>query len=1234
MIECEDIPQSRNEIPSPEMCDPFPHLQEISSKIPPVDHNANIEILIRRDAPEILKVRHFKNGPPEAPWAHKHILGWTLSGEVCLDRVARPVHISSYQTELESPSEAKPQGGPAIDDVDHDPKSEHIPCPNYFRVKEQQNERAFTSEISRDVFIKTNRDEEPAMSVEDRLFVEIMEKGIHKNEPLPFSSPEIVMPNNKKQALDHLYNLKRSFHKKPQMQKDYVEFMAKIIARGHAVPIPPEEVEALGKRGKVCYLPHFGVYASKKPTQIRVVFDSSCEFEGVSLNKVLLSGPDMMNSLIGVLMRFRLERISVVSDIEQMFHSFYVTPEHRDYLRFLWFKNDDPNQEIQEFRMKVHIFGNGPSPAVATLGLRVTATHGKEFGSEVKEFVCRDFYVDDGLTSRKTEAEAIDQIKRAQTMLSTANLRLHKIASNSFTVMEAFNTEDRAKNVKDLELRQDTLPAQRSLGVLWDLQNDTFTFKVNLQERPFTRRGVLSVINSYYDPLGLAAPVILVGKLLLQQLVAMGKEKGKDRSLRWDDPLPEHLKRRWGTWKDELTKLENVAIPLCYHPEDYDEVKHNELHAFSDASKEAVGTAVYLRQVDKSKRVSVALVYGQAKVAPIQPTSIPRLELCAAVLSTQAISPIKKELVDLKIETARRFYLYVANQVQYIRSMSEPAQWKYVRTSENPADLAKRGIPTKDLAHSMWFNGPPMLGQPTSDSTVDGEEAAVVIENDPEVRKEVTVHANKLSESESLSSSRFECFSCWSRLREGVACLISKARRHSKKHDATNKITLEEQAEKVIIRATQGEPFAKEIRLLNEESSQQVSRVSDTRRKELLRNSDIRQLSPFLDQEDILRVGGRLHHSDLSFAERHPILLPKNHNVTKLIIRHYHQRVHHQGRVITQGEIRRAGYWIIGGHNQISKVLRSCVTCNRLRGKCLTQRMADLPADQAETGALFSNVGVDVFGSWIIQTQKLRGKPSEVKCWGVLFTCLVSRAVHLEVLHSMDASSFICALRRFIAIRGPVALIWYDCGTNFVGAKLDLAKALNEMNKREIARYLRDQECKWEFNLPHPSHFGGVWERQIGTIRRVLDAMLLGIDTEEPIPLTPSTLLTLKRQPVLAPPGKFVAEDVYARKRWRRVQYLAEQIWVRWKLEYLQNLQRKKKWIDEQRDLVDGDVVLMKDNNELRNAWPMGIVREAIKSADGKVRKAKVELFREGEKRIFLRPIGELILLMERDGDK
>ena len=270
------------------------------------------------------------------------------------------------------------------------------------------------------------------------------------------------------------------------MAKDYVEFMGKIIEKGHASPVPIEEITR-PQSGQVWYLPHFGVYHLKKPTQIRAVFDSSAECEGVSLHRELLSGPDVMKSLLGVLFRFRQETTAVMCDLEQMFHSFHVDPEHRDFLRFLWYEDNTPSKRIMEYRMNVHLFRNGPSPVVATFGLRKTAAdREEEFGENAVKFVHRNFYVDDGLTSQPTTKEAINLVFATQAMLATANLKLHKVISNSVAVMEAFPPEDRGKGVRGLDLQHDSLPAKRSLGVYWNLEEDTFTFKVCPPEKPFT----------------------------------------------------------------------------------------------------------------------------------------------------------------------------------------------------------------------------------------------------------------------------------------------------------------------------------------------------------------------------------------------------------------------------------------------------------------------------------------------------------------------------------------------------------------------------------------------------------------------------------------------------------------------------------------------------------------------------------------------------------------------------
>ena len=244
--------------------------------------------------------------------------------------------------------------------------------------------------------------------------------------------------------------------------------------------------------------------------------------------------------------------------------------------------------------------------------------------------------------------------------------------------------------------------------------------------------------------------------------------------------------------------------------------------------------------------------------------------------------------------------------------------------------------------------------------------------------------------------------------------------------------------------------------------------------------------------------------------------------------------------------------------------------------------MADLPLDRTEVFSPFTNVGFYVFDPWAVPTRKTRGGGGvNAKRWGLVFRCLSSRAIHIEVLETVDSNAFICVLRRFFALRGHTKLLRYDRGTNFVGAKTEeLDAAASELDEKKVEKFATECGCEWEFNPPHTSHFGGVWERQINTIRGVLDAMFIELgqsqlthellaivnarpiavlpsDTDDPQPLSPAMLLTMKTRPAGPPPGQFVRTDIYTRRPWRRVQFLAEQFWTRWKREYFQSQQSR-----------------------------------------------------------------------------
>ncbi|XP_059390225.1 uncharacterized protein LOC132123550 [Carassius carassius] len=479
-------------------------------------------------------------------------------------------------------------------------------------------------------------------------------------------------------------------------------------------------------------------------------------------------------------MHFRREQIAVTADVEQMFYCFKVREDHQNFLRFLWFKDNDLSKEITEYRMTVHVFGNSPSPAVAIFGMRQAAEFGEdEHGREAKHFVHKNFYVDDGLISVSSAAEAISLLKNTKNMLAESNIKLHKISSNSHQVMEAFPPSERANDLKDLDLSVDPLPLQRSLGLSWNLETDCFTFQVSTEVKPFTRRGILSTVNSLYDPLGLVAPVTMQGKALVREL--------SSEQFDWDTPLPADKEAQWKAWTDSLADLKEVQIHRPYVPVSISYTSKREIIFFADASTLAIAAVAYLRVVTTDGQCHIEFVMAKSKLAPYPALTVPRLELCAAVIAVELAGLIKEELdveltavkfyTDSRIvlgyiyNTSRRFYVYVANRVAQIRHSTKPEQWHHIDSDLNPADLSTRFIPAAILPQTNWFYGPGFLHQPILGDTPENESFELVEpEKDQDIRPHVVTLATQMTE-QSLGSHRFERFSEWRSLVRSIAML-------------------------------------------------------------------------------------------------------------------------------------------------------------------------------------------------------------------------------------------------------------------------------------------------------------------------------------------------------------------------------------------------------------------------------------------------------------------------------
>ena len=303
-----------------------------------------------------------------------------------------------------------------------------------------------------------------------------------------------------------------------------------------------------------------------------------------------------------------------MADIEKMFFQVKVKKEDQNFFRFLWWSNGDLTQEPQEHCMTVPLFGAGSSPGCSNFALKRTAEDGeREFGARAAEALKKNFYVDDAVKSVPTEKDAIELIQAVKGMCAKGGFNLTKFVSNSREVMMSVPPEDRAKEIKGLDLSIDKLPIERALGVHWCIESDAFKFRIELKDKPCTRRGMLATISTIFDPLGLIAPVVLVGKQILQEIC-----HGKG----WDEPIDGEVLAKWERWRSQLPLLKQLDIARNFKPLHFGRIVTAQLHNMSDASQTGYGQCSYLRLVDENGRIHCSLVLGKARVAPLRSVTI------------------------------------------------------------------------------------------------------------------------------------------------------------------------------------------------------------------------------------------------------------------------------------------------------------------------------------------------------------------------------------------------------------------------------------------------------------------------------------------------------------------------------------------------------------------------------------------------------------------------------------
>lgn len=1065
---------------------------------------------------------------------------------------------------------------------------------------------------------------------------------------VPWKENKDLLCNNREAALKRLEKTEKNLEDKEYVQKEYRDTVKAYVEKGYLRKLPPENQPTTA----AWYLPHFPlVRMDKTTTKVRIVFDCSARHLGVSLNDVIHAGPKLQAELFDVLIRFRRNPIGMVCDIKEMYLQIEIEEQDRPFFRILW-RDCETDREPDEYEFTRVVFGKNSAPMESQFVSQENARRNQDRYPLAAETVLKSTYMDDSIDSVEDETTALQLYQELQQLWQIAGMQARKWVSNSKEVVAAIPKEYRASEI----VINNDQPITKTLGVSWSSTDDTLTVSTppvssTLQ---ITKRNVLKRIAAIFDPLGLVSPVVITGKALLQTLWTRGYD--------WDDEIQDDTAIKINTWLDQLAAVSKVKVPRCIR--NAMPITSFKLIAFVDASTIAYGAAVYARcKYGQSSLVSSRLLASKSRVAPLVPVTVPRLELMAAVLGLRLIQTLIKVLQVAMTDVTfysdsldvlwwirgygKDFRPFVANRVGEIQMFSDPTQWQHVSTKVNPADLISRGVDAEDLAkNNLWWEGPDWLLEDEANwPKVDCKRPTDIKEQRQKptvlLARLTTTHPDQRKDVKEwrLNPNRHSSWMHLVRIHARVIRVLFNMQCKEKR--IVGKELLPEEivdAEEDIIRQAQYEAFKEEYEAL-------------AKKKPVPAKSPLAKLSPRLDDNGIIRLEGRLMFADLlPYDVKFPIILPRGHHVTRLIVKYYHEMANHAAGtnfIFSQVSQR---FWIMGGREEIRSWESQCNECKKRKTKLATQVMAPLPQIRLRfTFRPFDQCAVDYAGPFT--TVQGRGIKRQ-KRYLCLFTCLQTRAIHLEMAWNLDTDSFLNAFTRFTSRRGVPTEMISDNGTNFVGAANELRELVNSLDQDKIQRKTNNlfNKVQWHFNPPAGPHFGGVHEAMVKSAKVAIYSVLgqsdirdeelitafTGVesllnsrpltyqssDHRDITPLTPNHFLHGQLGGHIAPESVDTS-DFSLKKRWRRVQQLITQVWSRWLSEYLPTLNRRPKWNEVVKDLKDGDIVLVLNKDLPRGRWPLGRIIETYPGKDGHTRVAKVQC---GDK-TMVRPIHKLVPL-------
>ena len=881
--------------------------------------------------------------------------------------------------------------------------------------------------------------------------------GDHWIAKYPWRRNPSDLPDNRSFAVTMLKSLERRLLKNPDHAKVYQLQIEDMISRDVARKLTRRQAEEYN--GPIYYISHHEVVKpGNVSTPCRIVFNSSAKFSNHILNDYWVKGPDLINSLLGILIRFREGKVAITGDIKKMYHSVRIAELDQHTHRFLW-RNMKLDREPDTYVMTAVCFGDKPAGNIAITALRKTAEMGSDAYPEAAEVILRNTYVDDIVDSFDDEEKA-DKIKREiEELIKIGGFRVKQWSSSSNVFLSQGGPKaEEGKNIdnmhnRHLKKKSETAQeeAQKILGLRWNPEEDVFTFDIHLNFSPkvrnlrtgpdvdrdflqsndsivLTKRMILSQINSIYDPLGLVSPFTVRAKILMRKLWS-----GGCKTLGWDDPVPQDNVKEWIKFFRDLFEINYISFKRCLKPSN--SVGNPSLIIFSDGSDDAYGACAFIRWEKFDGSFESRLIASKNRITPLHRMTIVRSELCGAVLAKRLRAFIETEtrfkftkeyfIVDSQIvrgmiqRESYGFNTFVAVRIGEIQESTNLKDWYWVEGKHNVADWLTRGKTPKELnENSVWQKGAELLSLPESEWPLHKQ----CSEELPEQIKTMMSLTAKVKDT---LASRIDInrFSKYHKVVRTTARILAM-------YDTHPKPSFRNVAREVTAQDFQN------AEIFWYQDAQKIIR-------EKIKNGELKTLHPKVREDGVVVVGGRAEKwMRINYDNDTLILLPHNHRLSQLYAEHIHREEGHLGVLATTSKIR-SRVWITNLIKMVRSIKRRCVTCKRRDKEFEQQIMAPLPVDRLKPSPAWYATSLDFFGPMEVKGEV--NKRTRGKAYGVLFNCLSSRAAHIDIAPDYTTDGFLMVLRRFISLRGYPAKLFSDPGSQLVSASKELKDVIQDL---------------------------------------------------------------------------------------------------------------------------------------------------------------------------------------------